>query len=62
MNRQQEIQQFIVSLLDRILKVISDMNQRLNYVINLCLRLDENPENLRYNNVTRTNLQSNIIS
>ena len=59
MNRQQ---QFIVSLLDRILKVISDMNQRLNYVINLCLRLDENPENLRYNNVTRTNLQSNIIS
>lgn len=59
MNRQQEIQQFIVSLLDRILKVISDMNQRLNYVINLCLRLDENPEN---NNVTRTNLQSNIIS
>ena len=59
MNRQQEIQQFIVSLLDRILKVISDMNQRLNYVINLCLRLDEYPEN---NKATRTNLQSNIIS
>tara|TARA_R110002124_G_scaffold60519_1_gene165915 strand:+ start:239 stop:478 length:240 start_codon:yes stop_codon:yes gene_type:complete len=43
MTKLETIQQYIVSLVDRILKVISDMNLRLSYVMNLCLRLTENP-------------------
>ena len=50
-NRMKEIQQYLVSLVDRILKVISDINLRLNYVMELCLRLSENPQ--------RNNPQSN---
>ena len=57
-NKLKEIQQYIVSLLDRILKVVADMNHRLNYVIELCLRLDEHPEKHK---VTRTNLSSSTI-
>ena len=33
------IQQFIVSLTDRILHLVSDMNIRLNYIMTLVLRL-----------------------
>lgn len=33
------IQQFIVSLNDRILQLIVDMNTRLNYIMTLVLRL-----------------------
>jgi len=33
------IQQFIVSLTDRILQLVADMNIRLNYIMNLVLRL-----------------------
>ena len=33
------IQQFIVSLTDRILQLIVDMNTRLNYIMTLVLRL-----------------------
>ena len=54
-NKLKEIQEYIVSLLDRILKVIADMNQRLTYVMDLCLRLDEHPEK---NKPTRTNLET----
>ena len=43
MSKLENIQQYIVSLVDRILKVISDINLRLSYVMNLCLRLSENP-------------------
>ena len=57
-NKLKEIQQYIVSLVDRILKVISDMNHRLTYVMELCLRLDEHPEK---NIPTRTNLSSSTI-
>ena len=42
-NKLQSIQQYLVSLVDRILKVISDMNLRLSYVMELCLGLTENP-------------------
>jgi len=42
-NKLQSIQQYLVSLVDRILKVISDMNLRLSYVMELCLGLSENP-------------------
>jgi hypothetical protein len=42
-NKLEGIQQYIVSLVDRILKVISDMNLRLGYVMELCLRLTEKP-------------------
>ena len=54
-NKLKEIQQYIVSLLDRILKVLADTNSRLTYVMNLCLRLDEHPEK---NKPTRTNLET----
>ena len=37
------IQQFIVSLNDRILQLIVDMNTRLNYIMTLVLRL-KSPE------------------
>ena len=43
MSKLENIQQYIVSLVDRILKVISDINLRLSYVMNLVLRLSENP-------------------
>ena len=43
MTKLETIQQYIISLVDRILKVISDMNIRLGYVLNLVLRLTENP-------------------
>jgi len=43
MNKLEGIQQYLVSLVDRILKVVADMNLRLNYVLELCLRLTENP-------------------
>ena len=43
-NKLQSIQQYLVSLVDRILKVVADMNLRLNYVMELCLRLTEKPE------------------
>ena len=33
------IQQFIVSLTDRILHLVADMNIRLNYIMTLVLRL-----------------------
>ena len=33
------IQQFIVSLTDRILQLVADMNIRLNYIMTLVLRL-----------------------
>ena len=56
-NKLKEIQQYIVSLVDRILKVISDMNHRLTYVMELCLRLSEEPEK---NIPTKFNLNSTI--
>ena len=37
------IQQFIVSLTDRILQLVVDMNIRLNYIMTLVLRL-KSPE------------------
>ena len=43
MNKLESIQQYLVSLIDRILKVVADMNLRLGYVIELCLGLRENP-------------------
>lgn len=43
MVKLKDIQQFIVSLVDRILSVVADMNLRLNYVLELCLGLTENP-------------------
>ena len=42
-NKLESIQQYLVSLVDRILKVIADMNLRLGYVMELCLGLTENP-------------------
>ena len=42
-NKLQSIQEYLVSLIDRILKVVADMNLRLGYVIELCLGLRENP-------------------
>lgn len=42
-NKLESIQQFIVSLVDRILKVVADINLRLKYVMELCLRLVEDP-------------------
>ena len=42
-SKLETIQQYIISLVDRILKVISDVNLRLSYVLNLVLRLTENP-------------------
>ena len=42
-NKLEGIQQYLVSLVDRILKVVADMNLRLGYVMELCLRLTENP-------------------
>jgi hypothetical protein len=43
-NKLQSIQEYLVSLVDRILKVVADMNVRLGYVIDLCMRLTENSE------------------
>tara|TARA_R110000751_G_scaffold148922_2_gene253747 strand:+ start:1336 stop:1584 length:249 start_codon:yes stop_codon:yes gene_type:complete len=43
MNKLTGIQEYLVSLVDRILKVVADMNLRLGYVMELCLRLTENP-------------------
>ena len=43
MSKLETIQQYIVSLVDRILKVVADMNLRLGYVMDLCLRLTEDP-------------------
>lgn len=43
MVKLKDIQQFIVSLVDRILLVVADMNLRLNYVLELCMGLSENP-------------------
>ena len=43
MTKLETIQQYIVSLVDRILKVVADMNLRLGYVMDLCLRLTEDP-------------------
>jgi len=43
MNKLQSIQQYLVSLVDRILKVVAEMNLRLGYVMELCLGLTENP-------------------
>lgn len=43
MIKLKDIQQFIVSLVDRILSVVADMNLRLNYVLELCMGLSENP-------------------
>ena len=42
-NKLEGIQQYLVSLVDRILKVVADINVRLNYVLELCLRLTEHP-------------------
>jgi len=39
-----DIHLYLVSLVDRILKVVADMNLRLNYVMQLCLGLSESPE------------------
>lgn len=44
MNKLADIQTFLVSLVDRILHVVADINLRLNYVMELCLRLTENPK------------------
>ena len=42
MNRPDQLRyKFICSILDSILNVIADMNQRLNYVINVCLRREK---------------------
>lgn len=43
MNKLTSIQEYIVSLVDRILKVVADINLRLGYVMEMCLRLTENP-------------------
>ena len=43
MNKLTGIQEYLVSLVDRILKVVADMNLRLGYVMELCLGLSENP-------------------
>ena len=43
-NKLESIQQYLVSLVDRILKVVADINIRLGYVIDLCMRLTENSE------------------
>tara|TARA_R110002050_G_scaffold24388_4_gene65248 strand:- start:1002 stop:1259 length:258 start_codon:yes stop_codon:yes gene_type:complete len=42
-NKLTDIQKYLVSLVDRILKVVAEMNLRLGYVMELCLRLNENP-------------------
>ena len=42
-NKLESIQQYLVSLVDRILKVVADINLRLGYVMELCLGLTENP-------------------
>lgn len=44
MNKLTSIQEYLVSLVDRILKVVAEMNVRLGYVIDLCMRLTENSE------------------
>ena len=44
MNKLTDIQTFLVSLVDRILHVVADINLRLTYVMELCLRLTENPK------------------
>ena len=44
-NKLKEIQQYIVSLLERILHVIGNMNIRLNYL----MELSENPQRNTHN-------------
>ena len=48
-NKLKEIQQYIVSLVDRILHVIGDMNLRLNYIMELCLGLSKDPHQKFHN-------------
>ena len=43
-NKIKQIQQYLVSLVDRILHIIGDMNLRLTYIMELCLGLSKTPQ------------------